>query len=102
MGNTISFKKDMKILQAISIGLVSSETFKLSKSDDERYGFSIQTRAKRRHYVADLIPGSVADNAGLKNGMEIITVNGEEVTGLINEKVARAVTYYNECDLDLQ
>ena len=90
------------IFQAIFLGLVSSETFKLSKTDDERYGFSIQTRAKRRHYVADLISGSVADKAGMKNGMEIIAVSGDEVTGLINEKVAKAVTFYNECELDLQ
>ena len=90
------------VFQAIFLGLVSSEAFQLSKTDDERYGFSIQTRAKRRHYVTDIIPGSVADNAGMKNGMEMISVNGEEVTGMRNEKVARAVTFYNECDLDLQ
>ena len=95
-------KRETIFFQAIFLGLVSSETFKLSKTDDERYGFSIQTRAKRRHYVADLISGSVADKAGMKNGMEIIAVNGDEVTGLINEKVAKAVTFFNECELDLQ
>ena len=38
----------------------------------------------------------------MKNGMEIIAVNDDEVTGLINEKVVKAVTFYNECELDLQ
>ena len=52
------------------------------------YGFTIHTKAKRRHFTADVVENSQADKVGIPEGWKIVEVNGQAVDGLMNEEVA--------------
>ena len=52
------------------------ERFLLRKNSDGVYGFTIQTKAKRRHFVTDILPNSQAEKVGLRDGWKITDVNG--------------------------
>lgn len=52
------------------------QPFALRKSSEGLYGFTIQTKAKRRHFVTDILSGSQAEKVGLHDGWQITEVNG--------------------------
>ena len=54
------------------------------------------SKAKRIHYVADVVRGSPAFEAGLRNGLVITDVNGEHMGGKMNEYVVKKITDYND------
>ena len=66
------------------------------QSSDERFGFTVQTKAKRVHYVTDVERNTPAFEAGLRNGQIITDVNGEHVGGKMNEDVVKKITAYND------
>ena len=66
------------------------------QSSDDRFGFTVQTKAKRVHYVTDVERNSPAFEAGLRNGQIITDVNGEHVGGKMNEDVVMKITSYND------
>ena len=52
------------------------EPFVMRKGSNGMFGFTIQTKAKRRHFTTEILPQSQAEKVGLHDGWEIVEVNG--------------------------
>merc|ERR1712131_230708 len=83
-------------LFALINGVLSIRVHLSRETSEDKFGFTVQTKAKRIHYVADVVRGSPAFEAGLRNGLVITDVNGEHMGGKMNEYVVKKITDYND------
>merc|ERR1712227_1065900 len=89
--------KIMKFLIVLPLLVLSEQRFfTMRKSSTGKYGFTIQTKAKRRHFATEIVAGGQAEKVGLQDGWKIQSVNGGEIDGLLNEEVAELVTENDE------
>jgi len=76
----------------------SSWTFwkSIRKDSSGIYGFTIHTKAKRRHFIAEIVEDSQAEKVEIPLGWKIVEINGTPVEGLMNEEVAELMVKQDE------
>lgn len=68
----------------------------IRSSRKESYGFEFKTLSlDGKHVAFNIIPGSIAEKAGLKNGDYILEVNDESVSGLWHDAVLMKMSIYS-------
>jgi len=90
----------MKIFALLGLA-VSAETVikSIRKDSSGMYGFTIHTKAKRRHFTTEIVEDSQAEKVEIPAGWKIVEINGTPVDGLMNEEVAELMVKQDEAIL---